>query len=87
MFSALFASIMHLALANPELTAISITFLVNLALGYRSQFDGWAEKNPRAAAILKAFRATGIDPWMLLQSLSLALKKKLPVEKPAAVKK
>lgn len=59
-------------------TIIAALFTVNLLLGKRSQIDGWAERNPRAAATMKFLRAVGIDPWMLLQSASLALTGKLP---------
>jgi hypothetical protein len=55
-----------------------IAFILNLVLGYRSQVNAWAESKPRLASALKLLRATGIDPWMLLQSLSLAVRKRLP---------
>jgi hypothetical protein len=52
--------------------------LLSLLLGRRSQVDAWAEKHPRIAAALKLMRAVGLDPWLALQSLSLAVKGRLP---------
>jgi hypothetical protein len=54
------------------------TGILNLVLSKRSQVDAWAEKQPRLAAVLKLCRAIGFDPWMAIQSLSLAVKGKLP---------
>jgi hypothetical protein len=52
--------------------------LVSMLLGRRSQIDAWAEAHPRLAALLKATRALGLDPWMFVQALSLAFRKRLP---------
>src|SRR5690606_9622261 len=52
--------------------------LISLLIANRSQIDEWAEKNPRVAGILKLMRALGIDPWMLLQSISLIVRGRLP---------
>lgn len=73
---------------NPTLLAI-LTFLkpyawylalglVSLVLSHKSQIDDWAEKYPRYAAVLKFVRALGLDPWLLLQSLTLLIKGRLP---------
>jgi hypothetical protein len=53
------------------------TALVNL-VAHKSQVDSWCEKRPKLAAVLKLFRAVGFDPWLLVQSLSLFVKGKLP---------
>lgn len=52
--------------------------VINLLLGHKSQIDAWAEANPRLAAMLKLSRSLGLDPWMLLQSLSLFIRGRLP---------
>lgn len=54
--------------------------LVSLALANRSQIDAWAEKHPRVAGALKLVRALGFDPWLLVQGLSLLIRKKLPAK-------
>src|SRR5690606_40061012 len=55
--------------------------LISLLIANRSQIDEWAEKNPRVAGIQKLMRSLGIDPWMLLQGLSLLIRGKLPTPK------
>lgn len=55
-----------------------VSGLLSLVLARRSQLDAWAETHPRLAAVYKALRAVGIDPWMLVQALSLAVKGRLP---------
>lgn len=55
--------------------------LISLLIANRSQIDEWAEKNPRVAGIQKLMRSLGIDPWMLLQGLSLLIRGKLPKPK------
>jgi hypothetical protein len=52
--------------------------LLSLLLGRKSQVNAWAESNTTAAAAMKFFRATSIDPWMLVQSAHLAVNKRLP---------
>lgn len=53
-------------------------FVIALLFGRRSQLDAWAESKPYLAAVLKFLRATGVDPWMVLQSTSLLVHEKLP---------
>ena len=60
---------------------LTVTALANL-VAHRSQVDSWCEKRPRLAAALKAMRAIGLDPWMIMQSVSLALRGRLPGVKP-----
>lgn len=52
--------------------------ILNLLIGERSRVDAWALRNPRLASILKAIRAIGIDPWLLVSALNLLVKKQLP---------
>lgn len=54
---------------------------LSLLVSKKSQVDAWAESNPRVAGVMKLFRSLGIDPWMLLQSLSLIVRGKLPAAK------
>lgn len=56
---------------------LAATALVNL-LAHRSQVDAWCERFPRIAATLKVMRGLGLDPWLLVQALSLALRGRLP---------
>jgi hypothetical protein len=58
--------------------------LLSLLVSQKSQIDAWAEKNPRAAGFMKLLRSLGIDPWLLVQSLSLIVRGKLPVKLQAA---
>jgi hypothetical protein len=58
--------------------------LLSLLLANKSQVDGWAEKNPRLAGLMKLTRSLGLDPWMLVQALSLLVKARLPVKLQAA---
>lgn len=55
-----------------------ITSVVNFALARRSQADAWAEAHPNVAGALKLLRGIGLDPWLILQALSLWAKKRLP---------
>lgn len=55
---------------------------LSLVLSRRSQIDSWAEAHPRVAGALKLLRSLGLDPWMLLQSISLIIRGRLP-EPPA----
>jgi len=52
--------------------------LFSMLFARRSQVDAWAESHPRLAAVLKLLRSLGLDPWMLLQSLSLLVRGRLP---------
>lgn len=52
---------------------------LQLAYGKRSQIDAWCEKQPRLAGVLKVLRGVLPDPWLVVQGLSLLLKKRLPV--------
>ncbi len=52
--------------------------LINFVLAHKSQIDGWAEANPKAAGILKILRSIGFDPWLLIQGISLLVTKRLP---------
>jgi hypothetical protein len=52
--------------------------LFSLVLSRRSQVDAWVEMHPRLAAALKLLRALGLDPWMVIQSLSLLFRGRLP---------
>ncbi len=56
---------------------LAATALLNL-LAHRSQVDAWCERRPRLAAVLKVMRGMGLDPWLLVQALSLALRGRLP---------
>lgn len=57
---------------------------ISLVLSHQSQIDAWAERNPRLAGVMKLLRSLGLDPFMLLQSVSLIVRKKLPVKLQAA---
>lgn len=72
-----------------------VVFLLNLVLSKKTQIDDWAEANPVAAGWLKILRGFGIDPWVIVQGISLLFQKKLPdytkqslaeVQKPKGVK-
>lgn len=70
---------------NEELQTLAIAVgcyaalgVISLLVARKSQIDAWAESKPRLAALLKAMRALGLDPWMLLQALSLLFRKRLP---------
>ena len=56
---------------------LAATALLNL-LAHRSQVDAWCERKPRLAAALKVMRGMGLDPWLMVQALSLALRGRLP---------
>lgn len=56
---------------------------LSLVASRKSQVDAWAESNPRVAGVMKLFRSLGVDPWMLLQSLSLIVRGRLPAQKVA----
>lgn len=56
---------------------LAVTALVNL-VAHRSQVDAWCEKRPKLAAVLKLMRGLGLDPWLLVQGLTLLLKGRLP---------
>ena len=58
--------------------------VLSLVLSHRSQIDSWAEKNPRLAGAMKLLRSLGLDPWMLVQALSLIVRARLPVKLQAA---
>lgn len=51
---------------------------LSLVLSRRSQIDAWAEMHPRVAGVMKLLRSIGLDPWMLVQSLSLIVRGRLP---------
>lgn len=51
---------------------------INLLFGHKSQINAWTESKPRLAAVLKLSRSLGLDPWMLLQSLTLVIRGRLP---------
>jgi hypothetical protein len=55
-----------------------LTGIINLAFGYKSQIEAWAESKPRIAGLLKLSRSLGFDPWNALAALLLIAKKKLP---------
>jgi hypothetical protein len=60
--------------------------VVSLVLSHKSQIDAWAEKNPRLAGVMKLLRGLGLDPWLVVQSLSLIVKGRLPVKVTAGSK-
>lgn len=62
----------------PVLIWGGVTGIINLAFGYKSQIEAWAESHPRLAALLKFTRGIGLDPWQLLSALKLFAEKKLP---------
>lgn len=56
-------------------------YLLNLLYGHKSQVDAWCNANPKRAAVMKLIRGIlPIDPWMIIQGLSLLFKGKLPVK-------
>jgi hypothetical protein len=59
-----------------------VSGIVSLILANKSQIDGWANANPRLAGILKLMRGMGLDPWLVFQSLSLLILKRLPQKPP-----
>lgn len=67
-----------LALILPILGWWLLTGIINLAFGYRSQIEAWAESKPRIAGFLKMSRSLGFDPWNALAAVKLWLQKKLP---------
>lgn len=87
----------HLLLTAAATLSLVVAFLkpylwylalgvVSLVLSHRSQIDEWAENNPRLAAVLKLVRALGLDPWMLVQAISLLVRKRLPAAQVAGSK-
>lgn len=52
--------------------------VISLLVSRRSQVDAWAEANPRVAGVHKLLRGFGVDPWLVLQSLSLIVRGRLP---------
>jgi hypothetical protein len=56
--------------------------VLSLVLSRRSQIDAWAEQHPRIAGVMKLLRSLGLDPWMLVQSLSLIVRGRLPEPPP-----
>lgn len=67
-----------LATLLPLLLWGGLTGIINLAFGYKSQIEAWAESRPKVAALLKLSRAVGLDPWNILSAVKLAATKKLP---------
>jgi hypothetical protein len=67
-----------LALALPVIGWWLLTGTINLAFCYKSQIEAYVVANPRRAAIMKALRSYGFDPWNALASLQLLVAKKLP---------
>lgn len=66
---------------NQTITTIALwlltTALLNL-VAHRSQVDAWCLRRPKLAAALKVLRGIGLDPWLLIQGISLALRGRLP---------
>ncbi len=58
---------------------LALSAVLNFIAGHKSQVDGWAERRPYLAALLKVLRGFGLDPWMLIQAATLATKKRLPL--------
>lgn len=52
--------------------------LLNLLLTQRSRIDAWAEAHPKRAAVMKAMRGLGWDPWHLVAAATLWVKRRLP---------
>jgi hypothetical protein len=52
--------------------------VISLLLSKQSQIDSWANAHPRVAGFMKLLRGLGLDPFLLLQSLSLLLRGRLP---------
>lgn len=67
-----------LALVLPVLGWGLLSLMLNLAFGYKSQIEAWAESHPRVAGLLKLTRALGLDPWNALAALKLLAQKRLP---------
>jgi hypothetical protein len=55
--------------------------LLLLATARRSQIDAWAESKPKIAGALKILRGLGIDPFLVIQGLSLLIRGRLPANK------
>lgn len=58
---------------------IALYIVLQFAYGRRSQIDAWCEKRPRVAGVLKILRGLGVDPWLIIQGLTLLAKGRLPV--------
>ncbi len=57
---------------------VAAWLLIHLALSHKTQIDSWCEANPRVAGTLKILRGVGIDPWLVLQGVSLLVQGRLP---------
>ena len=56
-------------------------YALNLLYGHKSQVDAWCNANPKRAAVMKLIRGLlPVDPWMIIQGLSLLFKGKLPAK-------
>ena len=56
-------------------------YILNVLYGHRSQVDAWCNANPKRAAIMKIIRGLlPIDPWLIIQGISLIFKGKLPTK-------
>lgn len=56
-------------------------YALNLLYGHKSQVDAWCNANPKRAAIIKIIRGLlPVDPWLIIQGLSLIFKGKLPLK-------
>jgi hypothetical protein len=55
---------------------------LSLLLARRSQVDAWVEMHPRIGGALKLLRGFGVDPWLLVQGLSLLVRGRLPEPPP-----
>jgi hypothetical protein len=58
--------------------------LIALVTSRRSQIDAWASAHPRVAGVMKLMRGLGLDPYLLIQGLSLLIRKRLPNPPPGA---
>jgi hypothetical protein len=63
--------------ANPWALWLALG-VISLVLSKQSQFDEWANSRPRLAGMMKLLRGLGLDPFLLLQSLSLIIRGRLP---------
>lgn len=60
------------------LVLFACIYLLLLLVAHKSQADAWCMKRPRLAGFLKLVRGLGIDPWLIVQGLTLLLKARLP---------
>jgi hypothetical protein len=58
--------------------ALAVVYLLTLLAAHKSQADAWCMQHPRVAGFLKIVRGFGIDPWLIIQGVTLMIKARLP---------